>query len=146
QEVARTQPEELARHYAAAGLSIEAIGYYHKAATRAIAASANAEAIAHLRKGLELLQSLPPSLERRMGELNFQMTLGAPLIATRGWGASEVEASYGHALELCEGMGETPELFQCLVGVWVFHLVRAKLDGALELAPRLLDISARLGG
>ena len=61
QEVARTQPEELARHYAAAGLNTEAIGYYRKAATRAIAASANAEAIAHLRKGLELLQSLPPS-------------------------------------------------------------------------------------
>jgi class 3 adenylate cyclase/predicted ATPase len=145
-EVARTQPEELARHYAAAGLSAEAIGYYRKAATRAIAASANAEAIAHLRKGLELLQSLPPSLERRMGELDFQMALGSPLIATRGWGASEVEASYGRAVELCEGMGETPELFQCLFGVWVFHLVRAKLDGALELARRLLGISSRLGG
>src|SRR5882672_10259473 len=71
-EVVRTQPEELARHYAAAGLNSEAIGYYRKAATRAIAASANTEAIAHLRKGLELLQSLPPSLERRMGELDFQ--------------------------------------------------------------------------
>ena len=74
------------------------------------------------------------------------MTLGSPLIATRGWGASEVEASYGRAVELCEGMGETPELFQCLCGVWVFHLVRAKLDGALEIARRLLGISGRLGG
>jgi class 3 adenylate cyclase/predicted ATPase len=145
-EVARTQPEELARHYAAAGMNSEAIGYYRKAATRAIAASANAEAIAHLRKGLELLQSLPLSLERRMGELDFQMALGSPLIATRGWGASEVEASYGRAVELCEGMGETPELFQCLCGVWVFHLLRAKLDGALELARRLLGISGRLAG
>jgi class 3 adenylate cyclase/predicted ATPase len=145
-EIARTQPEELARHYAAAGLSTEAIGHYRKAATRAIAASANAEAIAHLRKGLELLQLLPHSLERRMGELDFQMTLGSPLIATRGWGASEVEASYGRAIELCEGMGETPELFQCLWGLWVFHLVRAKLDGAIELARRLLGISGRLGG
>jgi predicted ATPase len=145
-EVAQTQPEELARHYAAAGLNSEAIGYYRKAATRAIAASANAEAIAHLRKGLELLQSLPPSPERRMGELDFQMTLGSPLIATRGWGASEVEASYGRAVELCEGMGETPELFHCLCGLWIFHLVRAKLDGALELARRLLGISGRLGG
>jgi len=145
-EVVRTQPEELARHYAAAGLNSEAIGYYRKAATRAIAASANTEAIAHLRKGLELLQSLPPSLERRMGELDFQMTLGSPLIATRGWGGSEVEASYGRAVELCEGMGEAPELFRCLCGLWVFHLVRAKLDGALELARRLLGISGRFGG
>jgi class 3 adenylate cyclase/predicted ATPase len=146
QEVARTRPEELARHYAAAGLNTEAISYYRNAAAQAIAASANAEAIAHLKKGLELFHSLPSSLERRMGELDFQMTLGSPLIATRGWGASEVEASYGRALELCEGMGETPELFQCLCGVWVFHLVRAKLDGALELAQRLLSISGRLGG
>jgi len=39
QEVARTQPEELARHYAAAGLSTEAIGYYRKAANRLVQSS-----------------------------------------------------------------------------------------------------------
>ncbi len=52
-EVAKTQPELVAHHYAAAGLPAPAIAYYRRAAERAIAASASADAIAHLTKGLE---------------------------------------------------------------------------------------------
>ena len=58
-EVAETQPELVAYHYAAAGLAAPAIDYYRRAAERAMAASANAEAIAHLTKGLELIDFAP---------------------------------------------------------------------------------------
>ena len=47
-EVAGTQPELVAHHYAAAGLPAPAIDYYRRAAERAMAAWANAEAVAHL--------------------------------------------------------------------------------------------------
>ena len=57
-EVAETQPELVAHHYAAAGLAAPAIDYYRRAAERAMAASANADAITHLTKGLELIASL----------------------------------------------------------------------------------------
>ena len=46
-EVAETQPELVAHHYAAAGLAATAIDHYRRAADRAMAASANADAIAH---------------------------------------------------------------------------------------------------
>jgi predicted ATPase len=54
-EVADTQPELLAYHYTAAGLTERAIPYWERGGQRAMERSANLESIAHLRKGLELL-------------------------------------------------------------------------------------------
>jgi predicted ATPase len=50
-EIVAVQPALLAHHYAAAGLTTPAIAYYRRAAERAMATSANAEAIAHLARG-----------------------------------------------------------------------------------------------
>ena len=50
-----TQPELLAQHCAEAGLSEKAVGYWLKAGQQAIARSAMTEAVAQLRKGLDLL-------------------------------------------------------------------------------------------
>jgi predicted ATPase len=50
-EVAKTQPELVAHHYATAGRPAPAIDYYRRAAERAMAASANAEAIATRGRG-----------------------------------------------------------------------------------------------
>src|ERR1700756_2472776 len=104
-EVAEARPELVAPHYAAAGLAAPAIDYYRRAADRAMAASANAEAIAHLTKGLELIDSLPESPERTSREIDFRLALGAPLIAVRGWTSVEAAAAYTRARELCVGTG-----------------------------------------
>jgi predicted ATPase len=116
-EVAETQPELVAHHYAAAGFAAPAIDYYRRAADRAMVASANAEAIAHLAKGLELIDSLPESPERISREIDFRLALGSPLTAIRGYGSVEAQAAYTRAKELCAGAGETPELFRSLVGL-----------------------------
>jgi class 3 adenylate cyclase/predicted ATPase len=143
-EVAETQPELVAHHYAAAGLTAPAIAYYRRAAERAMAASANAEAIAHLTKGLELIDSLPESPERISREIDFRLALGAPLIATQGWGSVEAQAAYTRAKELCAGAGETPEHFRSLVGLWVIHLVRPDLETASALSRELFNLAAKL--
>src|SRR5246127_2227551 len=108
-EVAETQPELVAHHYAAAGLPAPAIDYYRRAAERAMAASANTEAIAHLTKGLELIDSLPESSQRISREIDFRLALASPLTAVYGWASVETEAAYSRARELCAGAGETPE-------------------------------------
>src|SRR5262249_16446298 len=117
-EVAETQPELVAHHYAAAGLAAPATDYYRRAAERAMAASANADAIAHLTRGLELIDSLPESSERISREIDFRLALGNPLIAIKGWASIETEAAYTRARELCAGAGDTPELFRSLLGLW----------------------------
>ena len=137
-EISETQPELLAHHYTEAGLTAQAIPYWQQAGQRAVQRSANVEAIAHLTKGLELLQTLPDTPERAQQELMLQTTLGTPLIATKGYGAPAVERAYSRARELCQQAGEIPQLFPVLFGLWVSYLVRAELQTAHELGKQLL--------
>ena len=54
-EIAEAEPETLAHHYTAAGLTEQAVAYWLKAGQQALKRSANREAVAHLGKGLELV-------------------------------------------------------------------------------------------
>src|SRR5262249_27328530 len=116
-----TQPELLAHHYTEAGLSAHAVVYWQPAGQRAIERSANLEAVAHLTKGLEGLATLPDTSERAQQELVMQTTLGPALFVTKGQAAPEVLHAYTRARELCQQMGETPQLFQAMWGLWYFY-------------------------
>jgi class 3 adenylate cyclase/predicted ATPase len=137
-ETVATQPELLAHHYTEAGLSEQALGYWQRAGERALQRSAHVEAISHLTKGLEVLKALPTTPERIQQELGLQLTLGIPLSATRGYAAPEVAHLYTRAQELCQHMGETPQLIPALLGLWRFYLLRAELEKARELAEHCL--------
>ena len=110
-----------------------------------MAASANAEAIAHLTEGLKLIGSLPASSERISREIDFRLALVAPLTAIRGWGSVETQAAYARVRELCAGADETPELFRSLVGLWNHHLNQPDLETASELSRELFNLAAKLG-
>jgi predicted ATPase len=138
-----THPELLAHHYTEASLIPQAIAYWQKAGERATRRSANAEAIAHLTKGLELLKTLPDTPECAQQELMLQISLGVPLITTKGYTAPEVEHVYTRALTLCQQMGEIPQLFPVLRGLQVFYLLRPELQTARELAGQLLTLAQR---
>ncbi len=142
-ETKDTQPELLAHHYTEANLIEQAIPYWQRAGQRATQRSANVEAIAHLSKGLELLNLLPDTPERARQELALQIALGAPLIATRGFGATEVGRAYARARELCQLTGETSQLFPILRGLWEFYELRTEYQTALELAEQLLALAQR---
>jgi TOMM system kinase/cyclase fusion protein len=139
-----TQPELLAHHYTEAGLIAEAVPYWQRAGQRAIERSANVEAIAHLRQGIALLTTLPETPARVQAELTFQTTLGPALMATRGYGAPEVAATYHRARALCEQAEETSELFPVLWGMWLLYTGRAEHETARELAEQCLSLARRL--
>jgi class 3 adenylate cyclase len=63
-ETVETQPELVAHHYTEAGLIEQAVPYWQQAGERAVDRSAYVEAISHLSKGLELLTTLPETVER----------------------------------------------------------------------------------
>src|SRR5439155_17083969 len=75
-ETAETQPELIAHHFTEAGLTEKAVGYWHQAGQSAIQRSAHVEAIAHLRQGLTLLQTLPETPQRLQHEVNMYIALG----------------------------------------------------------------------
>src|SRR4030095_2538309 len=115
--------------------------YWGRAGRRAVERTANAEASAHFTKALSILASLPPSPERLERELALRTARGPALMSTKGLGSSEVGANYRQALELCRQLGERPELFAVLRGLWEFHELRGDLKTALELAEELLRLA-----
>jgi class 3 adenylate cyclase/predicted ATPase len=142
-ETAETHPEILAHHYTVAGLKEKAVEYWLKAGQLATKRSANLEAINHLTRGLELVESLPESAERTGQELKLQVALGVPMTATKGFAAQEVETIYARARELCQRVGKAPQLFQVLRGLWLFYMVRADLGTALEIGQELLALGEK---
>jgi TOMM system kinase/cyclase fusion protein len=142
-EIAQRQPEWVAQHYTEAGFHAQAIGYWQQAGQRANERSAHLEAISHLTKGLEVLTHLPDTPERIQHELTLQLAVGVPLLATRGFAAPEVERSYARARALCLQMGETPQLFSALSGLYGFYVARAEIQTARELAEQLLTLAQR---
>jgi class 3 adenylate cyclase/predicted ATPase len=143
-EIVETQPELLAHHYTEAGLAGQAIAYWLRAGQRATQRSAHLEAVSHLTQGLEVLKTLPESPERAQHELTLQLALGVPLMVTKGHAAPEAERAYARARALCQQVGESPQLFRVLVGLWRFYLVRGALRTARELAEQLLTLTARV--
>ncbi len=119
-ETVETQPELVAHHYTEAGLAEQAIPYWQRAGQRASERSAYVEAIGHLTKGLEVLQALPDTPERAQQELDLQIALGQAFIATKGQAAPEVGHVFNRARELCQQVGEPPQLFRVLNGAAYF--------------------------
>jgi len=143
-ETTETQPELLAHHYTEAGLGAQALPYWQRAGERAVQRSANAEAVTHLTKGLELLKTLPDTPERIQQELTLQLALGTPLMATKGYSSPEVGQAYARARKLCQQMGDTPQLFPVLYGLSVFYIVGTDLQTARELGIQCLSLAQRV--
>ena len=62
-------------------------------------------------------------------------------MATKGYGAPEVANTYTRARELCQQLGETPQLFPVLFGLAAFRLVRGEVQTARELSEQLLRLA-----
>jgi predicted ATPase/class 3 adenylate cyclase len=143
-EITVTQPELVAHHYTAAGMIPQALPYWQQAGQRAVARSANQEAISHLSTGLALLQTLPETTERVQQELTFQITLGMPLIATKGFAAPETGQAYERARALCQQLGDTPQIFPVLFGLYTFYSARGEGQTRREVAAQSLRLAQRL--
>jgi predicted ATPase len=140
-ERAKEIAAELALHFERGRDYHSAIRYLQQAGENAIRRSANQEAINHFTKGLELLTTLPDTPERARQELPLQIALGSPLMATKGYAAPEVRKTYARARELCQQVGETPQLFPILWGLWEFYVVGAEYKMGHELAEQCLTLA-----
>jgi len=134
---------ELAHHYLHSGNSTKALAYLQLAGQQALQRSAYVEAVTHFSNGLELLKTLPDTLERDRQELEFQTRLGPTLMASRGYAAPEVKHAYIRAQELCEHVGDTPQLFSVLRGLCIFCLARAEFQMGRALGEQLFSLAKR---
>ena len=143
-ELVENQPEVLAYHYEEANNHRQAIRCWFEAGQRALANSANVEAIANFRKALQLLNALPETPERTREEIGIQLALGIPLIAVRGYASAETREAFARARTLCLQLGDIPEYFQALFGLWGHSWMGGKNDEALQMAEEFLTRSQAL--
>jgi tetratricopeptide (TPR) repeat protein len=129
---------ELARHYSHSDNVGKAIEYLGRAGQQALQRSAHDYAISNLTAALDLLRKLPENPERIQHELMLQLPLGQGLQAVRGYTAEEAKRAFTRALELCERLGDRPELFRVLWGLFAVHLLRGERREAHRLAKQLL--------
>ena len=139
-EIVLAQPALLAQHCVEAGLAEKAVAYWLKAGQQALARSAMTEAVAQLRKGLDVLAGLPDGPWRRQQELDLQIALGSALTATKGWSAADVDETLARARALAEQLDRPEYLVPLIVGQWAFHFVRAEHRLALALGEQLEQI------
>jgi predicted ATPase len=132
---------ELAVHFEHGRDLERAARYRREAGEHAMRRHAYREAVDHATRGLESLEAVPDSRERTTRELTLQVTLGAALTATQGYGAPAVASTYARAWELCTRIGETPQLLPVLRGLGRFYVVRGEFRTALDVGAHLLTLA-----
>jgi class 3 adenylate cyclase/tetratricopeptide (TPR) repeat protein len=138
-QLAETQPEVLAHHYQEAGNHPPAIRCWVASGQRALMRSANIEAIASFRMALQILNVLPETPDRNKQEIAIQLALGIPLIAVQGYASAETREAFSRAHTLCLQLGNVPEYFQALFGLWGHSWMSGKNDDALRMADEFLS-------
>jgi class 3 adenylate cyclase/predicted ATPase len=140
-ETTEGQPELLAHHYTEAGLTEQAVRYWHHAGQRASEHSAHMEAINHLHQGVSLLQTLPETPERTQREVDMLIAIGASLIATKGPADPEVQQTFTHARQRCAHLDNPHQLSPILRGLWNYYVNRAEYQTAYALGEQFLALA-----
>lgn len=135
---------QLARHFTQSRDYERAFRYRQMAAHNALRASASREAVEHLTAAMEALAHLPDDVAKVERELQLRLAIGAALQASKGYGAPEVLQAYERAGYLCQRLGETPQLFPALMGLWSFAVGRGDWKRSDQLAERNLRLAERV--
>ena len=151
-EIAKNQPELLARHCTEAGLTEKAAGLWGKAGQRSLERSALVEAVEQLTRAIGLIAALAPTPALRREEIKLQVALITPLLHVKGYAAPETKAAAERAnllIEQAKALGEPLEdpllLFSVLYGVWVANYVAFNGDAMRELAAQFLVLAEKQG-
>jgi predicted ATPase len=142
-ETVATAPEVVAHHYTEAGCAAQALPLWQQAGQRALQRSANLEGIEHLTRGLAVLATLPDTSDRLQHELDLHVALGPAFIATRGYSSPEAEHTFARAWELCQRLGEPPQRFPVLYGLYALYFVGGKHRQARDQAEQFLHLAQR---
>jgi len=135
---------ELALHFARGRDVPRALRYGQQAAENALRRYAYQEAIDHFTRGLEVLQTVPETPERVQRELAIQLALGPVFLALKGHASPEMQRTYERVQALCHQVGDTPQHFLALWGLYLVHLVAGQLQTTRALVADLLRLAQRL--
>ena len=142
---AEQRPEYVAHHYTEAGLPVLAVPWWRRAGEAAVQRSAYSEAIAHYRRAVEVLSTLPESVERDRLELDLQLALGSAIVPAMGYAAPEAKAAYRRACDLGARVDDSPRLCDALWGIAVGEWVGGDVNEAHRVGHRFLALAKACG-
>ncbi|HSL72134.1 MAG TPA: AAA family ATPase, partial [Longimicrobiales bacterium] len=136
------QPELLAHHCARAGLVECAIDYWQRAGERALARSANQEAMQQFGSGIELIKGLPVTPARRRQEFRLHLGLGPAVRAVKGHAAPETLHAFSLARDLIDDDTSMPEQMRVLYGLWGVQYARGEHEAGRSVAEQAVSLVA----
>ena len=139
-EIVKREPERVAQHFGAGRRPEKATQYWATAGRQSLQRNAHVEAAAHLHNAIGALGEAQEAEDRALQELDLLLALGPAQIAAKGYASPDVEATWTRAQSLCATIGDVPQQFPALFGLWMFHCVRANHANALGLSS---DVSRR---
>jgi tetratricopeptide (TPR) repeat protein len=140
-DVAETQPELLAYHYAVAGLPAQALSYYRQAGGKAVARSAFREAVALFEQALEAMQHLPDSGDTIAQAIDLRFALRSALRPLGEFGRSLVVLR--EAETLAAALSDARRLGQVAVFLAAQFRMMGAYDQAKAAAQRALAVAPR---
>jgi DNA-binding winged helix-turn-helix (wHTH) protein/tetratricopeptide (TPR) repeat protein len=135
---------ELAMHFEQNRDWPRALEYLIQAAENATRKSAHHEAADLAQRGLAVLKLVPESAERDQQELALRKILILSLMAVKGFAWAGVEEIYEGGKDLFHSSKPSPELFNWLYLLGLFHMFRGKIRPALGIADRVVDLAEGL--
>lgn len=142
-DTVENQPELVAHHYTEAGFNQQAVACLQQAGQIAMRRSANVEALNHINKGLELLDTLPDTPGRAPQEVALLTLLGQAWMQIKSFSAPEIHQAFSRAKELIDQGEETSHYFQVMFGLFTYYFVGAEYELAREVAEQNLEAAQR---
>ena len=139
-EIVETEPELLAHHYTEASVVERALTYWRRAAERATARMAHAEALGHVDKAKKLIGALPAGNEQDEWELAFLVIEGPLQMTLHGWESPQANKVYEAARVVAERLKRPAELFPALWGLWLGAHSSGQHARAHELYREIFDL------
>jgi TOMM system kinase/cyclase fusion protein len=144
-ETARSRPDLLAHHHAAAGQTRQAAGYALRAARHALERSAYAEAVAHASHAVDWATAIDGA-EGVEAELAANGVLTQAMMSLRGWADPQVKAAVDRAAVLLRRIDPTSaDRVPTLWSLFTYHHVASNRREAAEAAEALVAAAERSG-
>ena len=138
-EIANAQPELLAQHYTQAGADEKAVGLWQTAGRRAMARSANIEAIGHFRDGLALIERMPEGAARAKLEAAFWGALAPNYLVTKGYASDASGEAFEKAYSIGQSVADPALQFPVTWGITAYHFIKGDMTRALDLSQELIE-------
>jgi class 3 adenylate cyclase len=137
--------ERLSEHAIEAERWDKAESYLLRSAGRALQRSSHNLAISFLKKGLDILNKRPCSLDRDRVEIEYQKLMGVAWMAAKGWGAEEVYTAYERVEALSEALADDLERFTALRGRAQYYMISGQPRAAQEIGHKFEGMKQLLG-